>query len=658
MCRRLHRNTRSRRLRGMFRHRGGNWGLILGVWAMVPGGLGVAYFAYDLPRPENALDAARRPSLTLADTSGHIYASFGDVVGEPLRLSDLPAFLPAAAVSVEDRRFWKHPGFDVIGIARATMVNITRGRMVQGGSTITQQVAKNLFLTNARTLKRKVQEVMLTLWLERHFTKEEILEIWLNRVYLGSGAWGVDAAAQMYFGVSARKLNLWQSAVIAGLPRAPSRFSPRVDPKAAAARGREVLAAMVETGAISADAARDAGAAMVFPPRSTLGAGYFADWAAERAQSVVATGSDAAIRTTLDPRLQGVVDARLSALLDGAGASASVGQGAVVILDPATGAVRAMAGGRDYKTGPYNRAVVARRQPGSSFKLFVWLAALESGLHPDDTVLDAPIRVGAWQPSNFDGRFHGEVTLEDALADSLNTASVRLLQQSGGPKKVAAMAARLGLADQFPANDTLALGTGEVGLLELAGAYATVFNGGMLVTPRALEQVVADGKPVKLPAVAATRVVEAEVSSQMARMLAAVVSRGSGKAAGVAGRVVAGKTGTTQDYRDAWFVGAVNPGQPGALVIGVWLGNDDNRPMAGVTGGAFLLIRPADRSFLRLRRASRSVSKRGLVMRLLAHLMRRFVRNGRLVIVDHRGDRHVFGSGENGPDSPPTHGPA
>ena len=562
------------------------WGLILGIWGVIIGGLGLAFFAYDLPRPEAALDAARRPSLTLSDTNGHIYASFGDVVGEPLRLADLPAFLPEAAVSVEDRRFWSHPGFDFIGIARAISVNLSRGRMVQGGSTITQQVAKNLFLTNARTAKRKVQEMLLTLWLERHFTKEEILEIWLNRVYLGSGAWGVDAAAQMYFGISARKLNLWQSAVIAGLPRAPSRFSPRVDPKAAAARGREVLNAMVETGAITADAARDAGAAIAFPPRSTIGAGYFADWAAERAQTVVASGSDAAVRTTLDSRMQFLVEGKLSALLDGAGANANVGQGAVVVLDAATGAVRAMAGGRDYKTGPYNRAVVARRQPGSSFKLFVWLAALEHGLRPDDTVLDAPIRVGTWQPSNFDGKFHGEVTLEDALADSLNTAAVRLLQIAGGPRKVAAVATRLGLADQFPNNETLALGTGEVGLLELAGAYATVFNGGLLVTPRALDSVVSDGKQVKLPAVARTRVVDPDIAAMMMRMLGGVVSRGSGRAASVPGKLVAGKTGTTQDFRDAWFLGAVNPGGRGALVIGVWLGNDDNRPMAGITGGS------------------------------------------------------------------------
>jgi penicillin-binding protein 1A len=562
------------------------WGLILGVWTILFGGLGLVYFAWDLPRPEAALDAARRPSLTLADSQGHIYASFGDVVGEPLRLADLPPMLPLAAVSVEDRRFWSHPGFDVIGIMRAVVVDLAHGRMVQGGSTITQQVAKNLFLSSARTARRKVQELLLTLWLENHFTKAEILEIWLNRVYLGSGAWGVDAAAQMYFGVSARKLNLWQCAVIAGLPRAPSRFSPRVDPQAAAARGREVLAAMAETGAITADQAHEAGDAISFPARATMGAGYFADWAAERAQTVVTDGSDAAVRTTLDGRLQGVVEQRLQALLDGPGVAAGVGQGAVVVLDAATGAVRAMAGGRDYHASPYNRAVVARRQPGSSFKLFVWLAALEHGVRPDDTVLDAPIRLGNWSPSNFEGKYRGEISVEEALADSVNTASVRLLLQAGGPKVVAAVANRLGLAESFPDNASLALGTSEVGLLEMAGAYATVLNGGHLVTPRALDAVVADGKPLALARRDSPRVVDPDLAAMMVRMMTAVVSRGSGRAAGVAGRLVAGKTGTTQDYHDAWFIGAVNPGSPGAVVIGVWLGNDDNRPMKDVTGGS------------------------------------------------------------------------
>jgi penicillin-binding protein 1A len=557
------------------------WFFLLGFWGAVAGGGVLVVFALDLPRPEAALDAVRRPSLTLADTQGHIYASYGDVVGESLRLEDLPKYLPEAAVSVEDRRFWSHPGIDFIGIARAMVVNLRAGRLVQGGSTITQQVAKNLFLTNARTFKRKVQEVLLTLWLERSFTKKEILEIWLNRVYLGSGAWGVDAAAQMYFGISARKLNLWQSAVIAGLPRAPSRFSPRVDPQAATMRGREVLAAMAETGVITADQAREAASQISFPPPNANGAGWFADWAAERAQGLLPNGADASLRTTLDGRIQTLLETRLDALLDGPGAAANASQGAVVVLDAATGAVRAMAGGRDYHASSYNRAAVARRQPGSSFKAFVWLNALEHGMLPNDEVLDAPIRIGSWSPSNFERGFRGEVTLEDALADSINTASVRLLLQSGGPAAVIATARRLGITDTLPENATLALGTGDVGLLEMCGAYATIFNGGTLVTPRAIESGTADGKPLALPPQPATRAIDPDIDAMMVRMMTAVVTRGSGRAAAVPGHVVAGKTGTTQDYHDAWFIGAID-----GRVIGVWLGNDDNRPMLNVTGGS------------------------------------------------------------------------
>ncbi len=554
------------------------WGLILGIWGALALTAMMIWFARDLPRPETALDAARRPGLTLQDRAGLPFATFGDVVGEPLRLGDLPRFLPAAAVAVEDRRFHHHYGIDFIGVARAIYINVRSGRLVQGGSTITQQVAKNLFLTNARTFRRKVQELMLTVWLERTFSKAEILEIWLNRVYLGSGAWGMDAASRMYFGVSARRLNLWQSAVLAGLPRAPSRINPRADPAAAAARGREVLTAMAETGAVTKAEADAAAAAIAFPPRPAT-AGWFADWVAEGSQSLVPQGADAVLHTTLDSRLQAVVEARLTAMLDGPGAAAGVGQGAVVVLDAATGAVRAMVGGRDYRASSFNRAVAARRQPGSAFKPFVWLAALERGLRPDDLILDAPIRIGGWSPQNFDGTFRGEVTLEEALAQSLNTAAVRLMQQAGGARTVAATARRLGIADALPDDLSLALGTGEVGLLELAAAYAGLFNGGMLVTATGIERVEADKRAVPVPRPVADRVVDADLAAMMVRMMAAVVSRGSGRAAALPGRFVAGKTGTTQDFRDAWFVG-----ESGSTVIGVWLGNDDNKPMRGVTG--------------------------------------------------------------------------
>ncbi len=560
------------------------WSIVLAIWGALLAGLVVLVFSWDLPRPESALDAARRPSITLQDSAGRIITTYGDLVGEPLRLRDMPPFLPAAAVAVEDRRFWQHAGLDVIGIARAAWVNLQAGQVVQGGSTITQQVAKNLFLSNARTFRRKIQELLLTLWLERQFTKAEILEIWLNRVYLGSGAFGMDAAARVYFGVPARQVNLWQAAVLAGLPRAPSRINPRVNPEAAASRGREVLAAMADTGAIGAELAEVAAHQIAFPPRASRAAGWFSDWVVDQAEPLLPDGTDAVLRTTLDARIQTIVETRLRTLLDGPGSEQGASQGAAVVLDAATGQVRALVGGRDYRTSPFNRAVTARRQPGSAFKPFVWLAAIESGMRPDDTVLDAPIRRGAWSPANFDGRFRGEITMEEALAQSVNTSAVRLLVQSGGPRTTAAAAARLGLTERLPNNDSLALGTTEVGLLDMTAAYAAFFNGGLRVEPTGIDSLHAAGRPLPVPRTAPSRAVDPNHAAMMARMMTAVVARGTGRPAAVPGRAVAGKTGTTQDHRDAWFIGWADS-RGGGRIIGIWLGNDDNRPMDKVTGG-------------------------------------------------------------------------
>ena len=550
------------------------------VWGALALGAVLLWFARDLPRPEAALDAARRPSLSLEDRNGHVFAAFGDIVGDPLRLSNVPAYLPAAVVAIEDRRFWSHPGIDLIGLGRAAVTDLVSGHIRQGGSTITQQVAKNLFLTNARTFRRKVQELLLTLWLEHTFTKQEILEIYLNRVYLGAGTWGVDAAARMYFGVSARHVTLWQAAVLAGLPRAPSRFNPRTDPDAAAARAREVLAAMVQTGAISQAQAQAASAQIAFPPTAPLAAGWFADWIAEQAEAQAPENADATVRTTLDPHLQAIAEQRLTAVLEGPGAAAGVSQGAVVALDAATGAVRAMVGGRDYRESSYNRAVLMRRQPGSAFKPFVWLAALEKGIRPDDTVLDAPIRIGNWSPADFERTYLGEITVEEALAQSINTSAVRLLLQAGGPRAAASVAAELGITDKLPDNASLALGTGEVGLLELASAYATFFNGGERVTPYGIEALRSDGHAIEPGHAAPRPAIDPDLARMMARMMTAVVTRGTGRAAAVPGHVVAGKTGTTQDYHDAWFIGTID-----GEIIGIWLGNDDNRPMKSVQGG-------------------------------------------------------------------------
>jgi penicillin-binding protein 1A len=465
-------------------------------------------------------------------------------------------------------------------VARALVANLTARRVVQGGSTITQQLAKNLFLTPERSLRRKVQEALLALWLEARFTKDELLTIYLNRVYLGAGTFGVDAAARLYFGVPAARLSIAQSAVLAGLPRAPSRLNPRVNPSAAVARAVEVLEAMADTGAITPAQAMREAERIRFPPAPSRDAGWFADWVREGIGERAPPTADLLLRTTLDARLQAAVEARLEALLAGPGRAAGVAQGAVVAIDAASGAVRAMVGGRDYRTSPFNRATQARRQPGSAFKPFVFLAAIEAGASPEDSVADTPLTLAGWSPGNGGWRARGAITLEEALAHSVNTAAVRVMQRAGGPRPVAAVAQRLGLPGPFPREASIALGTTEVTLLDLVAAYAAFANGGRRVAPHGIAEARAEGRPVAWLPPAPAQVIAPEAAAAMRRMLAAAVAQGTGRAAALPGVAVAGKTGTTQDNRDAWFVGMAH-----AMVLGVWLGNDDATPMEGVAGG-------------------------------------------------------------------------
>jgi len=558
--------------------------LILGIWSGVALGVAFLWFAHDLPRPAAALEQTRRASVTLQTGEGTLLATQGDLFGEVLRLRDLPPHVPAALLAIEDRRFHSHFGLDPIGLLRAAWANWQAGEVVQGGSTLTQQLAKNLFLTPARSTRRKVQEALLALWLERRFSKAELLEIYLNRVYLGAGAWGVDAAARVYFATSARRLNLWQAAMIAGLPQAPSRHNPRTNPEGAMARAAEVLAAMAATGAITEAQRARAMEEMSPPPRPSRQGGWFADWVFERVPARFPDSRDLVIRTTLDARWQAAVEARLAALLDGPGREMDARQGAVVVLDAASGAVRAMAGGRDFRRSPFNRATEARRQPGSTFKPLYYLAALERGASPHDMVSDGPIRLGGWSPSNGPWRSRGEITLEDALAHSVNTAAVRVMQLAGGARAAAESAQRLGLGGRFPRDGSIALGTGETTLLDLAAAYAGFANGGRRVEPFGMARVEAQGRAQPGDRAEAAQVVAPEAAEAVRRMLVAAVARGTGRAAAVPGLAIGGKTGTTQDYRDAWFVGFV-PLPQGMFVIGVWLGNDDNAPMDEVRGG-------------------------------------------------------------------------
>ena len=547
------------------------WAIVLAVWGLVAAFVGLIFFAWDLPRPEDALGATRRPSVTMVAADGALLSTSGDLYGETVRLRDLPAHVPAAFIAIEDRRFREHMGLDLIGLVRAMVVNLTAGRVVQGGSTLTQQLAKNLFLTPERSLRRKVQEALLALWLEQRFSKDELLTIYLNRV---------DAAARLYFGVPAQRLTPGQAAVLAGLPKAPSRYNPRVNPSAAVDRAIEVLGAMVETGVISPATAMVEGERLHFPPAPSRDAGWFADWVRDGIGDRAPATSDLLLRTTLNSRLQAAVEARLEAILTTQGRAAGVSQGAVVAIEAASGAVRAMAGGRDYRTSPFNRATQARRQPGSAFKPFVYLAAIEAGARPDDMVADGPINLGGWSPGNGHWRTRGEITIEDALAHSVNTAAVRVMQRAGGARSVVAVAQRLGLPGPFPRDGSIALGTAEVTLLDLVAAYAPFANGGRRVMPFGVAEARAEGRPIAWLPPAPAPVISSDAAEAMRRMMTATVSRGTGRAAAVPGLAVAGKTGTTQDNRDAWFIGIA-----GGLVMGIWLGNDDATPMEGVAGG-------------------------------------------------------------------------
>ena len=533
------------------------WLVVLTVWGGLAGAAVLLWFAWDMPRPETALGATRRPSVRLVAANGALLATEGDLYGELVRLRDLPPFLPAALLSVEDRRFRSHLGLDPVGIGRAAWANWRAGTVVQGGSTITQQLAKNLFLTPERSTRRKVQEALLALWLERRFSKDELLEIYLNRVYLGAGAYGVDAAARLFFGVPARRLQLWQAAMLAGLPKAPSRLNPRASPDLAVARAAEVLDAMVDAGALGRDRANAELGRIRSPSPPALGAGWFADWALARLADSFPGNADLVLRATLDSRLQAVAEARLEALLAGAGARAGVAQGAVVVLDSATGAVRAMVGGRDYRDSQFNRAVDARRQPGSVFKPFVFLAALEAGMRPEEAVADGPLSLGAWSPGNGQWRPRGELSVEESLAQSVNTSAVRVLLRAGGPRAAVSVARRLGLEGRMPLDASLALGTGEAGLLELAVAFAAFANGGYRLEPYGIASAVTGGgggraRPVPTRA-PPRRVVEPEQAEAMRGH-----ARGGGAPRHGAGRRPAGPGRRRQDRH--------HPGVPRCLV--------------------------------------------------------------------------------------------
>jgi penicillin-binding protein 1A len=557
------------------------WGAVVAVWCLVVVSCLIAWVAATLPDIRQLSQNNRHPSITLRAADNSLIATYGDLYGETLHLTDLPKALPQAVIATEDRRFYQHFGIDLAGMARAAFTNMRAGHVVEGGSTLTQQLAKNLFLTPNRTMLRKAQEALLALWLEHHFGKDRLLEIYLNRVYFGAGAYGVDAAARRYFGRSARSLDTYECALLAGLLKAPSKYSPAGNRKLAAERTAQVLDNMVAAGYLTPQAAaKEAGHAVVLAsvPSTEPGMRYFADWIEDQA-AAGGYGGDLIVTTTLQPKLQILAETVVQASLARNGAKDEVEQAALVAMSP-DGAVRAMVGGRSYADSQYNRVTQAERQPGSAFKPFVYLTGLEHGLHPDDHFVDQPLQIGTWQPHNYTNAYHGDMTMAEALAQSINTVAVQIGQRVG-IKNVAATAHRLGINSELNTDPSLALGSGDVNLLELTGAYCAFASGGNGAWPYGIAEI-RDGEGHVLfrrEGGGPGRVIEPDHVNELDMMLAGVISFGTGKAAQI-GRPAAGKTGTTSDFRDALFVGF-----SGDLVTGVWFGNDDDSPTNHVSGG-------------------------------------------------------------------------
>ena len=550
------------------------YGIIVALIALV---VAVAVAMNSLPSYQELVrrdDLGQMIRVHAADNS--VIASLGPSFGRWLPYDQIPPIMRTAMVSVEDRRFWSHPGVDPLGVARAVGVRIKRGSWVQGGSTITQQLARNIFLTNSRTFGRKIREAILALALERRFSKKQILELYLNRVYFGGGAYGIDAASRRFFGHSAHQLSLSEAAIIAGLVKAPSNYSPTADAEAAKSRAAVVIDLMRKNGQITPEEAASAapGHVHLVPSPKQNSVRYFTDWVLPQLDTLIdETTQPIEVWTTLDVGMQKLGDEAVNANTPGGA------QGALVALDR-DGAVRAMVGGRDYVASIYNRATQATRQPGSAFKLFVYLAALETGLRPDSMIADAPITIHGWSPRNSTRTFAGQVTIREAFARSINTVSARLGQQVGF-RTVADMAQRFGITTKVDTNPSMVLGTSGVRVIDMARAFAAVGRKGVAVVPYGITRVTtANGAILYRHDDDESRVLVAPwVAAEMTDLLQTAVLTGTGKAARI-GRPVAGKTGTTSSNKDGWFIGFSS-----GVTTAVWMGRDDNRPVPGLQGG-------------------------------------------------------------------------
>lgn len=553
--------------------------------------IGFLFFAFVVvaPRPADGADlwaVNRQPSVVILDRNGEELAARGARYGQQVSVGELPPYLVKAIVATEDRRFFQHKGVDLRGTLRALYANLKSGRVVEGGSTITQQLARNLFLSTKQNYTRKAKEALLALWIEGRYTKEQILSLYLNRIYFGAGAYGIDSAARTYFGKSAREVTLAEAAVLAGLPKAPSQLAPTLNPGGARDRAKVVIDNLRETGAISEFEAREA---MLHPAVVTGGGGdadigWFFDYVADQARALAGAArtasGDLVVTTTIDKKMQRDAEAAIKEVI-GVDARIEGAEQAALVAYDASGAMRAMVGGRSYLDSQFNRATQAKRQPGSAFKPFLYAAALENGVRPESVYTDQPIEIDGWAPQNYSEGYQGRMRVSEAVAKSVNTIAVQISEQIGRDKTVE-MAKRLGVRSDIPAVASIALGGVNVSLDELAAAYIPFADEGMEPETWSIEriedqnlEVIYERAPVK-----PKRVLSEDVAVDMTHLLFQVMNSGTGAAARLGARDAAGKTGTTNDWRDAWFVGYTKQ-----IIAGVWVGNDDFSPMDHVTGG-------------------------------------------------------------------------
>ena len=556
----------------------------VGFWSVFVAGLGFGYIWMTLDQKGLFQIPAREPGIMVLAADGTVLAERGAFFGDEVRIADLPAYVPQAIIAIEDRRFRSHFGLDILGLGRAMIENLRAGRVVQGGSTLTQQLAKNLFLKPDRTMSRKAQEAVLAIWLENQFSKDEILQLYMNRVYFGGGATGIEKAAQRFFGKSARDVTLGEAAILAGVLKAPTTYNPITHPEAAAARAREVLRDMIEAGFIdereasyALDATTTVKASDYVPATQ-----YIVDTVSEVLPQLAGSYDQSIIvETTIDPEIQLLAERALRRRLNEEGRKVNVSQASFVMLDP-SGGIIAMVGGKSYVRSQFNRVTKAKRQPGSAFKPFVYLAAIEQGFGPQSVEVDEPIRIGDWEPENYGHKYLGPITLTKALALSVNTVAAKLALQVT-PASVIATAHRMGITSELANNASIALGTSEVTLLEMASAFAPLANGGAAVQPYVVTRITTrDGDVLyERQDGGLGQIISSYDVGAMNEMLRAVVTSGTGTRAQFHDFEIAGKTGTSQDYRDAWFIGYT-----AHYIAAVWAGNDDNSPTKKVTGGS------------------------------------------------------------------------